>query len=294
MKQSLSREALLKVQKLAQLANDLRAGQSAEVTRLTSLKGLCQDASVANQFVTYLARKSLERIDKGQGRSQQPTPEKTAAHRQLMVEAVAELESASPLTEERRERLWELWRQMQAEQNEHKRVKSTVVRLITDNDLLLFEYAVTCVLHPNEAGSWAYQTARHYAERLQPEFCVRSGPEIGGAGAGHRRFLGEPRRPGRGGAGWEEVEGAEQVGAAERPEPGPEKGRVHAPPGAVPGVHPPVSQASPPGASRDGHCEVLPTDAAIGASHDREVARAWAAPPGAGRGPVAARRGGGG
>ena len=43
------------------------------------------------------------------------------------------------------------------------------MRLITDANLLLFEYALSCVLaHERDVGTWAYQTARQYAERYTP------------------------------------------------------------------------------------------------------------------------------
>ena len=35
----------------------------------TSLKSLCQDPAIANRFVTYLARKTLERVEQGHGQA---------------------------------------------------------------------------------------------------------------------------------------------------------------------------------------------------------------------------------
>jgi hypothetical protein len=43
------------------------------------------------------------------------------------------------------------------------------VRLIHDWDLLVFENALSCMLHPaHAAGHWAYQLARDYAEQYNP------------------------------------------------------------------------------------------------------------------------------
>ena len=70
-------------------------------------------------------------------------------------------------SEPRRQRLWDLLGRMRDQQNEYQRIKWGSVRLINDRDLLLFEYALQCLLNPeDEAGQWAYQTARHYAERF--------------------------------------------------------------------------------------------------------------------------------
>ena len=53
MAEHVSREVLNKLRKLAQLAADLRRGESFEVTRLTILKSLCKEHSTPNRFVTY-------------------------------------------------------------------------------------------------------------------------------------------------------------------------------------------------------------------------------------------------
>lgn len=55
---------------------------------------------------------------------------------------------------------------MRAEQNEHRNIPFGALRLITDGHLLLFEYALSCLLaHERDVGLWAYHTARQYAER---------------------------------------------------------------------------------------------------------------------------------
>src|SRR5262249_15052232 len=55
---------------------------------------------------------------------------------------------------------------MRGQQNECRNIPWGAARLIDDWELLLFEYALGCLLGPpHEAGYWAYQTARHYAER---------------------------------------------------------------------------------------------------------------------------------
>ena len=65
MTQPIAREVLLKVRKLALLPKEVRQSKWAiSVTRLTTLKSLCQTPEVANRFVTYLARKTLQRMSK--------------------------------------------------------------------------------------------------------------------------------------------------------------------------------------------------------------------------------------
>src|SRR5262249_22986112 len=120
---SAPRDLLPKVRKLAQLAAELRRGQGFNITRLTSLKSLCQEPEVANRFVTYLARKTVGRVKKGKTRADRMSPEKKAAHRQMMAAALEEMEAwnVAP-TEAGRHQLWELSHQMREEQNEYKHI----------------------------------------------------------------------------------------------------------------------------------------------------------------------------
>jgi len=165
MSQLVPRDVLLKVRKLALLPQEARQCQFAvPVTRLTSLKSLCHQPGVANHFVTYLAGKTLERVQKGKGRCRIA---RDLAHRQLIADTLVEMQALlKKQTEERRQRLRELLERMRSEQNEYQRIKWGSARLITDAELLVFEYALHYLLGmAHEAGHWAYQTAHCYAER---------------------------------------------------------------------------------------------------------------------------------
>src|SRR5947209_4972424 len=170
MTQPPSRDVLARVRKLAQLPEEARHSRFAvSITRLTVLKSLCREPEVAARFVTYLARKALEHAMCGQRHSRSLPPQEDRAHREMMAEALAEMEGwpANP-PEARRQRLWDLLRRMQAAQNEQKPIPWGAVRLIHDWELLVVEEAVRCVLNPREAGYWAYQAARDYTERYDP------------------------------------------------------------------------------------------------------------------------------
>jgi hypothetical protein len=178
MTQTAQHDIARRARKLAQMATDLRQGQDFPITRLTSVKNLCQEPSVAARFVTYLARITLERVEQGKGRTRQRPNAQADLHRQLMTEAVVALERwlDSP-SESLRQRLWELLGQMRQEQNEYENIPFGAVRLVRDWDLLLIEYAVHCILRPSESPYWAYQTARHYAERSSSRYAHSLIPE---------------------------------------------------------------------------------------------------------------------
>ncbi len=172
MAEALPRDVLMKVRKLAQLPEEARHCQFAvNITRLTSLKSLCQEPEVARRFVTYMTRKALENAEQGKRRSGSLTPKQRHAHREMMEEALEELEDwpAEPGEADRR-RLWDLRDRMRAEQNEHQSIPFGAVRLIRDWELLIAEKAIQCVLHPREAGHLAYEIARDYTERYDGRY----------------------------------------------------------------------------------------------------------------------------
>ena len=137
------------------------------ITRLTVLKSLCQQPERANRFVAHLARKTFENLNQAKETSVHPATPTELSHRKMMDEALEGLDAwlRTP-TEKLRRTLSELHGRMRAEQNEHRNIPFGELRLITDSELLLFEYALSCLLaHEREVGTWAYQTARQYAER---------------------------------------------------------------------------------------------------------------------------------
>ena len=164
------RDVLLRIRKLAGLSEEIRQSRWAvSITRLTVLKKLCQQPELANRLVSHLARKTFEQMDEAKSRSAHPATPIELAHREMMEEALERMAAwqRTP-TEKVRRSLYDLLGRLRAEQNEYRNIPYAAVRLITDTKLLLFEYALSCLLSPErEVGTWAYQTARHYAERYE-------------------------------------------------------------------------------------------------------------------------------
>jgi hypothetical protein len=173
MAQHFSPEIIRRVRKLSQLPGEIRRSQwGLSITRLTIIKGLCGNLGAAHRFVIYLARKTLERVGPDKGSSSHRQTPTDSAHRSMMTEALAEMDAwvRHPTEPRRRHLCGYLW-QMREEQNEYQRIKWGPVRIVTDWDLLLFEYVLHCLLgSETETGYWAYQTARHYAERYEPRY----------------------------------------------------------------------------------------------------------------------------
>ena len=100
------------------------------MTRLTVVKKLCENPEAAGAFAMFLARKSQARLREKQGNQR---------YRQLVNRAIREMKPylADP-TEARKERLWSLLWEIEAEQNEYENKWGTV-RNIKSWDLLIVE-----------------------------------------------------------------------------------------------------------------------------------------------------------
>jgi hypothetical protein len=168
MTESVPREVLHKVRKLAQLAREARQSRFAvSITRLTVLKSLSQQPEVANRFVTHLAQRTRQKLEKRGSRPGHLSKKERARHHEMIDRAVTALKKyLDKPSEYGRSRLWTIFHELAGEQNEYRRVYGGPVRVIKDRDLLLVEHALRTVL-ADEASTplWAYQTARCYAER---------------------------------------------------------------------------------------------------------------------------------
>jgi hypothetical protein len=167
MSKVVSPEVLLKVRKLAQLPGEARRSRFAVSTsRLTVLKSLCRQPEVVRRFVTYLAQRTWHRVKTAKRKPYHPK-EEWARHREMIGRTVAALENyLKKPSQEKRSDLWMLFNELADEQSEYRWIRGAQVRNIKDSDLLLAEYALRTVLADETSiPLWAYQTARHYAER---------------------------------------------------------------------------------------------------------------------------------
>src|SRR4051794_1972188 len=140
------KKRLKKVEKLEGIAPALRENERVSVTRLMVIKGLCDDPKAASDFALFLARKIQRRM------REKDAPKR---YRQLVNRAVREIRPyLDEPTEERRERLWSLLLEIEAEQDEYENIPFGVVRNIKSFDLVTVEHALKAVLRPHEAPFW--------------------------------------------------------------------------------------------------------------------------------------------
>jgi hypothetical protein len=163
--------AAQKIRRLAETAQALRTGgvtACASVTRLTSIKSLCQTHEAAMRFVLYLAERTLEKMTV----ELEAGGERVSAlehYRDLAAGGVAAMRAylASP-TQGKRSALYTMRSKVQGVQDEVRRIGWNHVRIIHSMPLLVVENALYCFTSPETAPTWAYQAARNYAERHDP------------------------------------------------------------------------------------------------------------------------------
>jgi hypothetical protein len=173
-----------KVKKLDDIAEALHRGERFSITRLTTIKGLCEDATAAGAFALFLTRKIQKRM------REKKAPER---YRQLVNRAVRELKPyLDDPTEDRRERLRSLLREIEKEQDEYVKISWTMVRTVKSFDLIVAEDALKAVLRPSEAPFWLYDAARDYTGKTD-ELVPESAPMVEEIAGFWRRYHGIKR-----------------------------------------------------------------------------------------------------
>jgi predicted ATPase len=162
MASSPSKETLKRVRKLAEIAAELRQGDDFPVIRLTTIKSLCAEPQAVAGFAFFLAQRVQTKM------RQEDSPER---YRKLVDRAVKELKTyLTDPTDERKERLSSLYREMEAEQDDYQSIGFTMVRMLKSRDLVVVEECLKAVVKVYESAIWAYQAAKDYAERYDARY----------------------------------------------------------------------------------------------------------------------------
>ncbi len=138
------------------------------ITRLTSLKSLCQDETAAKQFGLYLARQI-------QGRMQEsPRPEQFSdsewnTYLALFADAItlmeAEVSMQNPQGAFEIRKLLTTINEVQG--NQYRNIPWGTLHIVRSGDLLKLTYALQC-FESNDVPYWAYKLGREYVEGYNP------------------------------------------------------------------------------------------------------------------------------
>ena len=166
-----------KIRHLATITRELREGASFNITRLTTLKSLCEDATAAARFALHLAQLTHKKMQE-QRRPSHLNAEKWAHYKQVVEEAVRQMERyVEQPTPQTTNPLWRLQSQVRALQDRYENQAWGPVRIIESTEVLLIEYALSCLLQPTASADWGYRLARQYTERYDSRYGTGLIPE---------------------------------------------------------------------------------------------------------------------
>jgi hypothetical protein len=174
---STTAKVIPKIRQLATIARELHEGDSFNITRLTTLKSLCEDAPAAARFAVHLAQLTHRKMQE-QRRPSHLNAEKWEHYKQVVDTAVRAMQQyvAQP-TPQTTNPLWRIQSQVRALQDRYENQAWGPVRIIESTEVLLIEYALSCLLQPTASADWGYRLARQYAERYDPRYATGLIPE---------------------------------------------------------------------------------------------------------------------
>jgi hypothetical protein len=150
--------------------NDEQFRFAIPITRLTSIKSLCQDEAAATQFALYLAQALQARIT-ADAYPSHVEPAEWAHHQTVIANAIEVMagyvENPQP---EGIQTLQRLLRQIDKLQGDDvRRVSWNTVHFVKSGDLLRLEYAIRCFTS-QDFSYYAYKLAREFTESYAPQY----------------------------------------------------------------------------------------------------------------------------
>jgi len=166
-----------KIRQLANIATELREGASFNITRLITLKSLCEEATAAARFAVHLAQLTYRRMREKPCPSHLD-PEKWEYYMQVVDEAIRQMERYLEHPIEEEADLVRAWlSDVRAIQDRYEQQAWGPVRMIQSIEVLMIEYALSSLLQPTASADWGYRLARQYAERYNSRYGTGLIPE---------------------------------------------------------------------------------------------------------------------
>jgi len=166
-----------KIRQLATIARELHEGASFNITRLTTLKSLCGDATAAARFALHLAQLTYRRM-RDRACPAHLAPEKWEYSLQVVDESLRQMQRYLENPTEENADLVRAW--LSDVRKLHDCYVHQVwgpVRSIDSTEVLLIAYALSYLLQPTVSADWGYRLARQYAERYNSRYGTGLIPE---------------------------------------------------------------------------------------------------------------------
>jgi len=162
-----------KIKKWVEAAQQLRTQNirvALPITRLTSIKSLCQDEIAAQKFALHFSKQVEQQINTASPRSDF-TPEELETHKSVIAEGIELMEHyLETPTHEGKQSIRKLLRQIDDLQGDDVRnFRWSTVHFVRSGYLLKLDYALRCFVEP-DVTAWAYKLAREYVEDYEPQY----------------------------------------------------------------------------------------------------------------------------
>jgi hypothetical protein len=166
-----------KIRRLVNVAMELHQGKFFNITRLTTLKSLCEDPKDAAQFALHIAKLTYRKMQ-NKACPSHLAPEKWEYGKQMANEAIRQMErTLEESTEENKDLLRARLLDVRAFQDRYEKQAWGPVRIVESREVLIVEQALYCLLQPSASADWGYRIAREYAERYNPRYGTGLIPE---------------------------------------------------------------------------------------------------------------------
>ncbi len=167
-----------KIKKFEETVLALREGQSFSITKLTSIKSLCNDHNVAIKFAFYLSSLTLKKVKSSDcPECTDPTDrekyKKIISRSVLLMRRFIKYPVEDNLTVIRNN-----LREAKDIQNETRSGPyGSVVRTIHSRNVLVTEDSMCCMLYSDDSSYWSYKLARDYTEEYNSSYGTGLIPE---------------------------------------------------------------------------------------------------------------------
>jgi hypothetical protein len=163
-----------KIKKWLETAKELRTEKTRlaiPITRLTSIKSLCEDEIAAQKFALYIARRVQQQMN------DISCPE-WETDKKVVADAITQMERCvESSTPESRLAIENLLREIDRLQgDDYRYVYGKKMHFVRSGALLKIDYALRC-FREGDFPYWAYKLAREYAERYEPQYGTGLIPE---------------------------------------------------------------------------------------------------------------------
>jgi hypothetical protein len=162
-----------KIKKWLSTVNELNTQSypfAISITRLTSLKSLCQDEAAAKQFALFITARIQAQMQESD-RPERYSPDEWQTYLSLFTEAINLMAAqAVTQTDESSSAIRKLLKDIDALQgNQYRNIPWGTLHIVRSGELLKLTYALQC-FESNNVPYWAYKLAREYVEEYSPSY----------------------------------------------------------------------------------------------------------------------------